>query len=97
LGYNLLVGSVRFEGVLFVAYSNDHPPRHVHDFTGETEAIIELRSDDLRFDGTVALATRNDAIRPANAKRSDVKKVMDAAARHFNALVALWEEVHGKT
>ena len=35
-----------------------------HGFAGETEAII-----DLRLDGTVALAKRNDAIRPANAKR----------------------------
>jgi hypothetical protein len=34
---------------LAVAYSNDHWPRHVHGFAGETEAII-----DLRLDGTVA-------------------------------------------
>jgi Domain of unknown function (DUF4160) len=97
LGYNSLVGSVTFEGVLFIAYSNDHPPRHVHGFASETEAIIELRFDDFRFDGTVALARRDDAVRPANAKRSDVKKILNAAARHFEALVALWEEVHGKT
>jgi hypothetical protein len=60
LGYNDRVGSVRFNGVLFVAYSNDHPPRHVHGFVGETEAIV-----DLRLEGTVALAERNDAVRPA--------------------------------
>jgi hypothetical protein len=77
---------------LFVAYSNDHPPRHVHGFAGEAEAIV-----DLRFDGTVALAARDDAVRPANAKRSDVKKILNAAARNFEALVALWEEVHDKT
>jgi hypothetical protein len=91
------VGSARFEGVLFVAYSNDHPPRHVHGFAGETEVVVELRFDDLRLDGTVGLATRDDSIRPANAKRSDVKKILNAAARHFEALVALWEKVHGKT
>jgi hypothetical protein len=63
------VGSLRFDGVLFVVYSNDHPPRHVHGFAGETEAII-----DLRLDGAVTLAGRN-AIRAANAKRSDVNKI----------------------
>ena len=91
LGYNGRVGSVRFDGVLFVAYSNDHPPRHVHGFVGDTEAIV-----DLRLEGTVALAERNDAVRPANAKRSDVKKILNAATLHFEKLAGLWEEIHGK-
>jgi hypothetical protein len=85
------VSSLRFGGVLFVAYSNDHLPRHVHGFTGDTEAIV-----DLRMDGTVALAERNDAIRPANAKRRDVKKILNAAALHFEELAALWEAIHGE-
>ena len=79
--------SLRFAGVRFVAYSNDHPPRHVHGFTGETEAIVELQR-------TVALARRGDAVRPANAKRSDVKKILRAAAEHFEELAALWEAIH---
>ena len=83
--------SLRFAGVRFVAYSNDHPPRHVHGFVGGTEAIL-----DLRLEGTVALAERNDAVRPANAKRSDVKKILNAAALHFEEIVGLWEEIHGK-
>jgi Domain of unknown function (DUF4160) len=91
LGYNAIVVSLRVGGVRFVAYSNDHPPRHVHGFTSETEAII-----DLRLDGTVAIAKRNDAIRPANAKRQDVKKILNAAALHFEELAALWEAVHGE-
>ena len=49
---------------------------------------------DLRFDGTVALAGRDDAVRPANAKRSDVKKILRAAAEHFEQLRALWEAIH---
>jgi hypothetical protein len=85
------VSSLRFGGVLFVAYSNDQLPRHVHGFTGDTEAIV-----DLRMDGTVALAERNDAIRPANAKRRDVKKILNAAALHFEELAALWEVIHGE-
>ncbi len=39
---------------------------------------------------------RKDSIRLANAKRSDVKKILNAAAMHFEELVALWEKVHGK-
>jgi hypothetical protein len=91
LGYNDGVGSLRFGGTRFVVYSNDHPPRHVHGFTGDTEAIV-----DLRMAGTVALAKRNDAIRPGNAKRSEVKKILSAAALHFEELVELWEEVRGQ-
>ena len=51
---------------------------------------------DLRSDGDVALADRKDAIRPTNAKRSDVKKILNAAAQNFEQLVALWEGIHGK-
>jgi Domain of unknown function (DUF4160) len=85
------VGSLKFEGVLFVAYSNDHAPRHLHAFYSETEAIV-----DLRLDGTVALSNRKDAIGPSNAKRSDVKKILNADALHFTELAELWEEVHGE-
>jgi hypothetical protein len=82
---------LKFDGVLFVAYSNDHEPRHVHGFASETEVIV-----DLRLDGTVAMSNRNDAIRPSDAKRSDVKKILNVAARHFEELAKLWEEIHGK-
>lgn len=85
------MGSLKFDGILFVVYSNDHPPRHVHGFLSETETIA-----DLRLDGTVALADRKDAVRPTNAKRADVKKILSAAALHFEELAALWEEIHGK-
>jgi hypothetical protein len=53
LGYDEHVSSAKFGGVLFIAFANDHPPRHVHGFAGETEAIIDLRSD-----GGVALSKR---------------------------------------
>lgn len=90
MGYDLSVGSLRFDGVRFVVYSNDHPPRHVHGFLGETEAIFDLRAD-----GAVMLAERKDAVRPIDAKRSDVKKILNVAAAHFEQLAALWEETHG--
>jgi len=83
------MGSLRFKGVHFVAYPNDHLPRHVHGFTGETEVIL-----DLQLDGNVAQSDRWDAVRPPNAKRSDVKKILNEAAAHFDELVALWEANH---
>lgn len=55
------LGSLRFDGILFIVYSNDHPPRHVHGFLSEAEVIVDLRAD-----GNVALADRKDAIRPAS-------------------------------
>jgi hypothetical protein len=85
------VVSLRFGGIRFVVYSNDHLPRHVHGFHGESEAIIHLRSD-----GAVTLADRDDAVRPGNAERSDVKKILKAAALHFEELAGLWEDTHGK-
>jgi len=45
---------------------------------------------------TVGLADRDDAIRPANAKRSDVRKILEAGADHFDELVELWEGMHGR-
>jgi hypothetical protein len=86
------MGSLTFDGIRFVVYSNDHPPRHVHGFIAETEAIVDLRPDN-----NVSLADRNDAVRPATAKRSDVRKILNAAALHFEDLVALWESIHGQT
>jgi hypothetical protein len=83
------VASLRFGNVLFIAYPQDHEPRHVHGFTGEAEVII-----DLGIDGNVAIADRADCIRPGNAKRSDVRKILRTAAEHFEDLVSLWEKMH---
>jgi len=86
------VGSLSFDGIRFVVYSNDHPPRHVHGFLAETQVIVDLLED-----GNVALADRADAIRPGNAKRSDVRKILNAAAAHFDELAALWKGIHGQS
>jgi hypothetical protein len=89
LGYTDRVASLRVGNVLFIAYPQDHQPRHVHGFTGETEVIV-----DLRIDGNVALADRPDCIRPGNAKRSDVRRILTAAVGHFDELVLMWERMH---
>jgi hypothetical protein len=85
------VGSLRFDGVRFVAYPQDHKPSHVHGFYAEAEVIVELREGSGR---EVVLAARNDAIRPGGARRSDVKHVLQVAAEHFDELVQLWREAH---
>lgn len=84
------MASIRFAGVLFVAYPQDHTPRHVHGFVDEAEVIVDLRPN-----RTVALADRRDVIRPGNAKYSSVRRVLNTAAEHFDELVALWERMHG--
>jgi Domain of unknown function (DUF4160) len=63
--------------------------RHVHGLYAGTEAIIDLLDD-----RAVALSDRIDAISPADAKRSDVKKLLNAARDHFDELVAAWEKMH---
>ena len=83
------MASIRFDGVLFVAYPQDHTPRHVHGFVDDAEVIVDLRAN-----RTVALADRPDAIRPGNAKRSSVRRALDGAAEHFDELAALWEKMH---
>lgn len=83
------MSSLQIEGARFVAYPQDHEPRHLHCFLGEAEVIVDLRED-----GPVALADRPDAIRPANAKRSDVRKALVLASENFDQLVALWESMH---
>jgi len=89
--YSFCVGSLRFDGVRFFAYPEDHEPRHVHGFYAETEVIVELRDGP---DREVALADRNDAIRPSNARRSDVKHILQTAAEYFDQLIQLWREAH---
>ena len=81
------MGSIRFEGARFTAYSNDHDPMHVHGFYAEVEVIVELRRD-----GTVLLADRKDAVRPRNGSGADVRHVLAVASKHFDELIALLEK-----
>jgi hypothetical protein len=78
------VGSKTFDGVWFVAYSHDHLPPHVHGEYAGTEVLIELKENG------VAVADRSDAIRPRNAKRSNVMKILNTASDYESELKALW-------
>jgi hypothetical protein len=85
------MGSIRFEGVRFAAFSDDHEPMHVHGSYAEVVVVVELHPD-----RTVSLADRTDAVRPPNAKRSDVKHVLVMASEHFEELVAVGERIMTK-
>ena len=84
------MSSLNAGGVKFMVYPNDHEPRHVHGLVGGIggpEVIVELN-----LDGTVHLARRVDAVK--GATRSDTRRALVAAARHFDDLVALWNAMH---
>jgi hypothetical protein len=84
------VSSLDDGGVKFVAFPQDHEPRHVHGFIGGIggpEVIVDLNAD-----GAVCLANRVDAVQ--GATRSEVRKALTAAARRFDDLVALWDAMH---
>lgn len=86
----MAVGSKTYDGVRFSVYPHDHLPPHVHGMTAGAVVIVDLLPD-----GEVTLSSRKDAIDPANAKRSDVAKVLKTAGRHVDELIALWEKTHG--
>jgi hypothetical protein len=84
------MGSLRFEGVRFSVYSEDHLPPHVHGFYAEVEVVV-----DLLMDGAVALSKRRNAITPTNSSRADVNYVLELAAKHHGQLLTLWRGTHG--
>jgi hypothetical protein len=85
------VGSKTFEGVWFISFSDDHLPPHVHGKYAGTMVIVDLLAD-----GGAAESTRSKAINPANAKRSDVRKIVNTAKQHGAELRRLWEKTHGR-
>lgn len=87
-----VVGSLRVGSIKFVAYSNDHHPRHVHALQGnEIEVIIDLRED-----RTVAIADRKNAFWPKDLRPAQIRPILKAAAETFDDLAALWEKANGK-
>ncbi len=83
------VGSYQFDGVTFRVYPEDHAPPHVHGRYQGILVILELGQD--RY---ARLADRDDAIRPGDAKRNQVRHILKVANEHFEDLMELWEEAH---
>jgi hypothetical protein len=84
------VGSKTFDGVWFISYMRDHLPPHVHGEYAETTVVVDLLPD-----GTVRRSRRWDSVEPANAKRSDIRRILEVAAAHAAELMQLWEKTHG--
>ena len=83
------MGSFEYSGITFRVYSGDHDPPHLHCRYQGIEVIVELGAD-----RTVRLSDRANAVRPVDAKRSHVRRVLDTAGARFDDLLKLWEDAH---
>jgi hypothetical protein len=73
------VGKIVFDGVRFRIWSHDHTPAHAHGYCGSVSVVVELL-----LDGVVAI--RRGSKRPSNAKRSDVRRIVETAEEHYAEL-----------
>lgn len=83
------MGSYRFDGVTFRVYPEDHEPPHVHGSYQGVLVIVELG-----MDRAIRIANRWDAIRPGNAKKNQVRHILQVAGLHYDDLMELWREAH---
>ena len=86
------MGSKTYDGVWFTCYSHDHPPPHVHARSNGVEVVIDLLPG-----GKIVRSTRPRPIKPANAQRSEINRILYVAAAHSIELQQLWEKTHGQT
>jgi hypothetical protein len=86
--YNLeeTVSSIHSGGFRLQVFPDDHRPPHVHVFSPSGQVICLLH----KADRCVTV----DEIRGKVAS-SAVRKALDEVARHFDALVEMWEYYHG--
>ncbi len=85
----MYVSSIRLHGVRFYLFPDDHEPRHAHAEYGESQVVVELGAD-----GDVCMSRRFGQVQSANARRSDVNRILIVAAEYFDVLTALWEQMH---
>jgi hypothetical protein len=79
------MGSRTFDGVHFIAWSEDHDPLHVHGRYAGVELVILLHVTERRVS-----ARRRP--KPLNAKRSSVAHILRTAVKNFDMLVTLAED-----
>lgn len=82
------MGSRTFHGVRFAAWSDDHIPPHVHGYYAGIEVVLDLIAETEE----IVLANRAKRVIPANAKKSDINRIVRAANKHADAVFRLWEE-----
>ena len=75
----------RIGGLRFVIWPNDHDPAHVHVFSAEAEAKIELGEPD----GHPRLIDNR------RMKRSDLSKALKGVFEHRALLMEQWRKLHG--
>jgi Domain of unknown function (DUF4160) len=76
---------LRIEGLRFVIWPNDHVPAHVHAFSAEAEATIELGKE-----GEYPRLIYNRRM-----KRADLAKALRAVFENRKMLTEKWSEIHG--
>jgi hypothetical protein len=82
------VGSKTFDGVRFAAWSDDHNPPHVHGYYAGIEVILDLIAERQE----IVLANRKKRVIPANARRSDINRIVRTAKDNAEAVFELWKE-----
>ena len=81
--------TVRAGAVRFRLHPQDHEPIHAHGRYAESLVVVQFEPD-----GSVAIAERGDAVLPRNAKANDIGKILEAAAEHYDTIVAAWRKMH---
>jgi len=76
---------LRIDGLRFVLWSNDHAPPHIHVFSAEAEARIELGE----LNGYPRL------IENRRMNKSDLAKALKGVFEHRSMLLQKWNEIHG--
>lgn len=70
-------------GMVFIIFSDDHDPPHVHVFHGNETCKIMLR------DLTVAIKPR------CSMAKNNLRRALHLAAEHRALLLREWEKIHG--
>lgn len=76
---------LRADALRFVIWPNDHAPAHVHVFSAEAEAKIELGEE-----GGYPRLVDNRRM-----KRVDLAKALKTVFEHRTMLMQKWSEIHG--
>jgi hypothetical protein len=76
---------LRIDGLQFVFWPNDHAPPHVHVFSAEAEAKIDLGEPN----GHPRL------IENRRMSKTDLAKALQGVFEHRSMLLQKWSEIHG--
>jgi hypothetical protein len=72
---------LRHAGLRIIIWPDDHVPPHVHVFSADGSAKIELKAVRL--------------VRVAGMTRKDAAKALELVFEHGATLLAAWESIHG--